>query len=38
MGAKFRLTLDSLGYDRGENGDEPRVVNSIQGQLFSDRP
>lgn len=37
-GRKFRLTLDSLGFDRGENGEGPRVVNSVQGQLFSDQP
>ena len=36
-GAKYRLVVTSLSFDRGEDNGGPRVLNSIEGQLFADR-
>jgi hypothetical protein len=35
---KYRLALTSLTFDQGENNAGPRVLSSLDGQLFADRP
>lgn len=37
-GRNYRLAVESLTFDRGENNAGPRTLSTIIGQLFSDRP
>lgn len=37
-GRSYRLAVESMTFDRGENNAGPRTLSTVIGQLFSDRP